>query len=98
MLKQKIVFFIKDLLIRWYAILCASIQELEQNKLSHNEQLFGVIISFCLPVINYISVNGKRKIKSMIGYVMTAFFVIVGFFSLSYAFYKIVVGDDQSRS
>ena len=60
--------------------------------------MFGVIISFCLPVINYISVNGKRKIKSMIGYVMTAFFVIVGFFSLSYTFYKIVVGDDQSRS
>ena len=60
--------------------------------------MFGVIISFCLPVINYISVNGKRKIKSMIGYVMTAFFVIVGFFSLSYAFYKIIVGDDQSRS
>lgn len=59
--------------------------------------MFGVIISFCLPVINYISVNGKRKIKSMIGYIMTSIFVIIGIFSLIYTIYKIIVGDDKSR-
>ena len=59
--------------------------------------MLGVIISFCLPVINYISVNGKRKIKSIIGYIISFIFVIVGFFSLTYTIYKIIVGDDQSR-
>ena len=59
--------------------------------------MFGVIISFCLPVINYISVNGKRKVKSIIGYIISFIFVIVGFFSLTYTIYKIIVGDDQSR-
>ena len=59
--------------------------------------MFGVIISFCLPVINFISVNGKRKVKSIIGYIITGFFVLVGIFSLYYTFYKIVVGDDKSR-
>ena len=59
--------------------------------------MFGVIISFCLPVINYISGNGKRKIKSIIGYIITGFFVIVGFFSTSCAIYKIVLGDDETR-
>ena len=59
--------------------------------------MFGVIISFCLPVINYISVNGKKKIKSIIGYIITGFFVIVGFFSTSCAIYKIVLGDDETR-
>ena len=43
--------------------------------------MFGVIICFCLPVVNYISVNGKKKIKSIIGYVIVVFFVIVGIFS-----------------
>lgn len=60
--------------------------------------MFGVIISFCLPVINFISVNGKRKIKSIVGYIITGFFVILGFFSTIYTIYKIIVGDDQSRS
>jgi hypothetical protein len=60
--------------------------------------MFGVIISFCLPVINYISVNGKRKMKSIIGYAITGFFVILGFFSTSYTIYKLFIGDDQSRT
>ena len=60
--------------------------------------MFGVIISFCLPVINYISVNGKRKMKSIIGYAITGFFVIIGFFSTSYTIYKLFIGDDQSRT
>ena len=56
--------------------------------------MFGFIISFCLPVINFVSVNGKRKIKSIIGYFITGFYVIVGFFSLYYTFHKIIFGDD----
>ena len=59
--------------------------------------LFGVIISFCLPVINYVSVNGKRKIKSIIGYIITFFFVIVGIFSLLYTFYNIIVGGNKKE-
>ena len=57
--------------------------------------MFGVIISFCLPVINYISVNGKRKIKSIIGYIITGFFFIVGLFSLLYTVYKIIMGKNR---
>ena len=57
--------------------------------------MFGVIISFCLPVINYISVNGKRKIRSIIGYIITGFFFIVGLFSLFYTIYKIITGEDS---
>ena len=59
--------------------------------------MFGVIISFCLPVINYVSVNGKRKLKSIIGYLITGFFVIVGFLSLSYTIYKIIIGEDKTE-
>ena len=59
--------------------------------------MFGVIISFCLPVINYVSVNGKRKVKSIIGYIITGFYVIVGFFSIYYTFHKIFFGDDQEK-
>ena len=59
--------------------------------------MFGVIISFCLPVINYVSVNGKRKLKSIIGYIITGFYVLVGIFSTSYTFYKIFSGDDDDK-
>ena len=52
--------------------------------------LFGVMISFLLPVINYAAVNGKRKIKSLIGYLMTAGFLIVGVLSFGYSFYEMV--------
>ena len=59
--------------------------------------MFGVIISFCLPVINYVSVNGKRKVKSIIGYIITGFYVIVGFFSFSYTFFDIFFGDKNKE-
>ena len=48
--------------------------------------LFGVIISFGLPVINYAAVNGKRKIKSLIGYGITGIFLVVGLLSFGYSF------------
>ena len=59
--------------------------------------MFGVIISFFLPVVNYISVNGKRKIKSLIGYVITGFFLIVGLLSTINSFYQIFVGNNPMK-
>ena len=50
--------------------------------------IFGVIIGFALPVINYAAVNGKRKLKSLIGYGITALFLVVGLLSFGYAFYQ----------
>ena len=52
--------------------------------------LFGVFISIILPVINYAAVNGKRKIKSIIGYLMTIGFFFVGLVSFGYSFYEII--------
>ena len=49
--------------------------------------IFGVIIGFVLPVINYIGVNGKRKVKSIIGYIVTAIFCVIGIISVGYSFY-----------
>lgn len=51
--------------------------------------MFGVIICFCLPAVNFVSVNGKKKIKSIIAYLIVIFFCIVGCFSTVYAFYQI---------
>ena len=47
---------------------------------------FGVFICFVLPVINYIAINGRTKMRSIIGYVVTGIFVIIGFFSIFYNF------------
>ena len=51
--------------------------------------IFGVIIGFVLPVINYIGANGKRKVKSIIGYILTGIFCVIGIFSAAYSFYGI---------
>lgn len=42
----------------------------------------GVIICFLLPVINYAAINGKTKIKSIIGYIISAFYFIIGIISI----------------
>jgi nitrate reductase gamma subunit len=54
--------------------------------------LFGVIICFGLPVINYTAVNGNRKAKSLIGYEITAFFLVIGLFSFAYSLYEMFGG------
>ena len=59
--------------------------------------MFGVIICFCLPVVNYISVNGKRKIKSIIGYVIVVFFVIVGIISTVSSILLIIFGNEKKE-
>ena len=53
--------------------------------------LFGVIICFGLPVINYAAINGKKKFKSIIGYSITGIFFIVGLFSFGYSFYEMFI-------
>ena len=59
--------------------------------------IFGVIISFCLPVINYVSVNGKKKIKSIIGYLISFIFVLIAILSTGHTFYHIFIGYNQKE-
>ena len=47
---------------------------------------FGVFIGFVLPVIIYISINGKTKKRSIIGYIIAGIFIFIGFFSIFYNF------------
>ena len=46
----------------------------------------GVFICFILPVIIYISINGKTQFKAILGYIITFVFVLIGFFSIFYNF------------
>lgn len=57
--------------------------------------LFGVIIVFGLPVINYAAVNGKRKLKSLIGYGITGLFLVVGLLSFGYSFHEMFMTKDD---
>ena len=57
--------------------------------------MFGVIICFCLPVVNYVSVNGKKKIKSILGYIITFIFVIIGCFSTAFSIYRLIFGNKK---
>ena len=51
--------------------------------------IFGVIIGFVLPIINYVAIIGRKKIRSIIGYIVAGIYVIIGFFSIFYNFKKI---------
>jgi hypothetical protein len=53
---------------------------------------FGVIIAFCLPVVNYVSINGKKKIKSIIGYIILGIYLITGLLCGGNTFYQIFSG------
>ena len=46
----------------------------------------GVFIAFVLPVISYMAINGKTKIRSIFGYIIVAIFIVIGFFSIFYNF------------
>ena len=50
--------------------------------------VFGVIIGFVLPVINYVGANGKLKVKSIIGYVLTGIFCIIALLSVGYSIFE----------
>ena len=56
--------------------------------------IFGVIICFVLPVINYIGVNGKTKMKSILGYILTILFSIIGLLSVSHSIHGIFIQND----
>ena len=51
--------------------------------------MFGVIIAFCLPVVNYVAVNGKKKIRSIIGYIILGIFSIFAILSFGHTFYHL---------
>ena len=59
--------------------------------------LFGVIICFFLPVINYTAINGYRKLKSIIGFGITGFFLIIGVFSFGYSLYEMFGGKNSDE-
>jgi uncharacterized membrane protein (DUF485 family) len=64
--------------------------------------IFGVIISFILPVINYIGANGRRKVKSIIGYILSCVFCTIGIFSVGHSIYGIFIKnkfkEEESKS
>ena len=46
----------------------------------------GVFICFVLPVISYIAINRKVKLRAIIGYIIAGIFIVIGFFSIFYNF------------
>ena len=48
--------------------------------------VFGVAICFVLPVVTYISINKKSEKKSIFGYIMAIFYLIIGLFTAGYSF------------
>ena len=46
----------------------------------------GVFICFVLPVISYISINEKAKLRAIFGYIIGGIFIVIGFFSIFYNF------------
>lgn len=59
--------------------------------------IFGVVISYILPVINYVGVNGKRKVKSIIGYILAGIFSIIGILSVGYSIYGLIIQNDYDK-
>jgi hypothetical protein len=92
--------FIKDLITTFIILLFCNIvayltneNEIGFSILSNFMQLFGgifgVIICYALPVIIYIGANGRRKVKSIIGYILTGIFLFVGIVSVCHSVYGI---------
>ena len=44
--------------------------------------IFGVFICFILPVINFVKLNDKSKIRSIVGYIISGIFILIGIFSI----------------
>ena len=97
--------FIKDLFITTIILISCNIaayftneNEIGFNILSNFMQLFGgifgVIICYALPVIIYIGANGRRKVKSIIGYILTGIFLFVGIVSVCHSVYGIFHNND----
>ena len=56
--------------------------------------IFGVIISFILPVINYIGANGMGKVKSIIGLIILGIFCTIGALSVGYSIYGFAIQNE----
>ena len=105
--KRKVTFFKELTIVGIFLLICnilvfciAEFDEyLEKFQIKNTTQafggIFGVVISFVLPVINYSSVNGKKKIKSIIGYTILAFYILISILSSGHTIYQIFVGDDK---
>ena len=102
---KKNMTFIKDLITTFIILLFCNIvayltneNEIGFNILSNFMQLFGgifgVIICYVLPVIIYIGANGRRKVKSIIGYILTVIFLFVGIVSVCHSVYGIFNRND----
>ena len=105
---KKNMTFIKDLIITFIILLFCNIaayftneNEIGFNILSNFMQLFGgifgVIICYALPVIIYIGANGRRKVKSIIGYIITGIFLFVGIASVCHSVYGIFHSNDYLK-
>ena len=97
--KRKVTFFKELTIVGIFLLICnilvfciAEFDEyLEKFQIKNTTQafggIFGVVISFVLPVINYSSVNGKKKIKSIIGYTILAFYILISIMEIIRIFY-----------
>jgi amino acid permease len=47
--------------------------------------IFGVFMCFILPVINHVKINGKTKMRSIIGYIISGIFLLIGIFSIIFS-------------
>lgn len=47
--------------------------------------ILGVFMCFILPVINYVKIKGKTKIRSIIGYIVAIIFLLIGIFSIIFS-------------
>ena len=50
--------------------------------------IFGVFMCFILPVINHVKINGKTKMRSIIGYIISGIFLLIGIFSIIFSLKK----------
>ena len=55
----------------------------------------GVFICFVLPLISYIAIYRKSKLRAIIGYIISGIFITIGFFSI---FYNFQTKDDKSEN
>ena len=52
--------------------------------------LFGVFTCFLLPAINYAAVNGIKKLRSYLGYIISGIFFLIGLIAAGYSIFKII--------
>ena len=86
--------FIANLIIFFNQV---TLKEGRENIYNNNElgnflnmfaSLLGVIIAFLLPSINYAAINGKTKKKSIIGFIISTFFIILGIIASIFSFFS----------